>query len=88
MVVILCLKPMLSTLWLWRRTSKDLILFNGGNTNLYGYVMNDPINLIDPSGLLFEDYIGRRTTPIPGLDDLHDFCQNPPRNENMCSRGF
>lgn len=33
-----------------RWTSKDPILFNGGDTNLYGYVMNDPINLIDPDG--------------------------------------
>lgn len=34
-----------------RWTSKDPILFNGGDTNLFGYVLNDPINLIDPSGL-------------------------------------
>jgi RHS repeat-associated protein len=34
-----------------RWTSKDPILFNGGDTNLYGYVMNDPINFVDPSGL-------------------------------------
>lgn len=34
-----------------RWLSKDPILFNGGDTNLYGYVMNDPINKIDPFGL-------------------------------------
>ncbi|MGZ3771974.1 MAG: RHS repeat domain-containing protein, partial [Bdellovibrio sp.] len=34
-----------------RWTSKDPILFNGGDTNLFGYVANDPINFIDPSGL-------------------------------------
>lgn len=33
-----------------RWTSKDPILFNGGDTNLYGYVLQDPINLIDPPG--------------------------------------
>lgn len=33
-----------------RWTSKDPILFNGGDTNLYGYVLNDPINFIDPMG--------------------------------------
>lgn len=34
-----------------RWLSKDPILFGGGDTNLYGYVMNDPVNLIDPLGL-------------------------------------
>nr|BFD67005.1 hypothetical protein HAGR004_20270 [Bdellovibrio sp. HAGR004] len=34
-----------------RWTSKDPILFNGGDTNLYGYVANDPVNFIDPMGL-------------------------------------
>jgi len=35
-----------------RWTSKDPILFGGGDANLYGYVMADPINLIDPTGLV------------------------------------
>jgi RHS repeat-associated protein len=34
-----------------RWTTKDPILFDGGDTNLYGYVLNDSVNLIDPSGL-------------------------------------
>ena len=34
-----------------RFISKDPLLFAGGNVNLYGYVLNDPVNLIDPSGL-------------------------------------
>ena len=34
-----------------RWTAKDPIGFAGGDTNLYGYVLNDPVNLIDPSGL-------------------------------------
>ncbi|PIS11936.1 MAG: hypothetical protein COT73_01120, partial [Bdellovibrio sp. CG10_big_fil_rev_8_21_14_0_10_47_8] len=36
-----------------RWTTKDPILFGGGDTNLYGYTFNDPVNLIDPSGLRF-----------------------------------
>ena len=35
-----------------RWTVKDPIIFSGGDTNLFGYVLNDPINMIDPSGLL------------------------------------
>lgn len=34
-----------------RWLSKDPILFDGGDTNLFGYVNNDPVNFRDPSGL-------------------------------------
>lgn len=34
-----------------RWLSKDPIRFAAGDSNLYGYVMSDPINLVDPSGL-------------------------------------
>ncbi len=34
-----------------RWTSKDPIRFRGGDTNLYGYVLGDPVNLIDVNGL-------------------------------------
>ncbi len=33
-----------------RWTAKDPILFAGGDTDLYGYCVNDPINLVDPWG--------------------------------------
>ncbi|MFP5385358.1 MAG: RHS repeat domain-containing protein [Bacteriovoracia bacterium] len=33
-----------------RWLSKDPIRFNGGDTNLYGYVLNDPVNSLDPKG--------------------------------------
>jgi RHS repeat-associated protein len=35
-----------------RWTTKDPIRFGGG-TNFYGYVLNDPVNLVDPAGLFF-----------------------------------
>ncbi|MDG4555805.1 MAG: RHS repeat-associated core domain-containing protein [Candidatus Contendobacter sp.] len=34
-----------------RWTAKDPILFEGGDTNLYAYVQNDPVNWVDPEGL-------------------------------------
>jgi len=34
-----------------RWTAKDPIFFAGGDTDLYGYVLNEPINFIDPDGL-------------------------------------
>jgi RHS repeat-associated protein len=33
-----------------RWDAKDPLRFNGGDTNLYGYVLNDPVNLYDPQG--------------------------------------
>ena len=33
-----------------RWTAKDPIKFNGGDSNLYGYVFGDPVNWIDPEG--------------------------------------
>ena len=34
-----------------RWMGKDPILFASGNSNLYGYIVNDPVNNIDPLGL-------------------------------------
>jgi RHS repeat-associated protein len=34
-----------------RWTAKDPIFFAGGDTDLYGYVLDDPVNAIDPDGL-------------------------------------
>jgi RHS repeat-associated protein len=34
-----------------RWTSKDPIRFNGGDSNLYGYVLSNPVSFTDPSGL-------------------------------------
>ena len=35
-----------------RWTAKDPIKFKGGDSNLYGYVLDDPTNFFDPSGLI------------------------------------
>ena len=41
-------------------TAKDPIDFAGGDSNLYGYVANDPVNWVDPEGLdgIFVHYDG------------------------------
>lgn len=39
-----------------RWLTKDPIGFGGGDANLYGYVANDPVNWVDPSGLISEEY--------------------------------
>jgi RHS repeat-associated protein len=48
---------------LQRFISEDPIGFAGGDVNLYGYVLNDPVNFIDPSGLFLR--FGRGL--IPGI---------------------
>jgi len=35
-----------------RWTAKNPILFSFSDTDLKGYVLNDPVNLIDPQGLI------------------------------------
>jgi len=45
-----------------RWTSKDPISFDGGIANLYGFVVENPVNFFDPGGLRF-----RNDTPCPVL---------------------
>lgn len=46
---------------LGRWLSKDPIRFAGGDENLYGYVLNDPVNLIDYKGKNSEKMLDRAT---------------------------
>ena len=45
-------------------TAKDPIDFSGGDSNLYGYVLGDPVNFIDPEGL-YVWYLMEPTTMGP-----------------------
>lgn len=42
-------------------TAKDPIGFEGGDSNLYGYVLGDPVNFIDPNGLFYSPTLEHRT---------------------------
>jgi RHS repeat-associated protein len=55
-----------------RWTAKDPLMFGGGDTNLYAYVKGDPINWIDPSGLVIEVWGSpeQRAVIESGLGDL------------------
>ena len=48
-----------------RWTATDPISFAGGQTNLYGDVINDPVNLVDPSGLIF-GFVGDAVDDVTG----------------------
>ncbi len=54
-----------------RWTAKDPILFAGGDTDLYGYVLNDPVNAVDPLGLRYWSNVWNNfkatNTSIPGV---------------------
>jgi RHS repeat-associated protein len=57
-----------------RWISRDPIDFNGGDTNLYGYVLGDPINFIDPTGLWrvsfpFQDAVDMVGDAVGGMGD-------------------
>jgi RHS repeat-associated protein len=55
---------------------KDPILFAGGDTNLYGYVLNDPLNGIDPTGTA--KFKGVMDEPIfVHPNDVDPFPSNP-----------
>ncbi len=59
--------------YIGRWLSKDPILFDGGDSNLYGYAANDPVNFIDPMGLwrwpgaIYDDAMrDARNSGLPG----------------------
>jgi RHS repeat-associated protein len=55
-----------------RWTSKDPILFGGGDTNLFGYTWNDPINFIDSGGLAAGDiYPSQEAAGVAAVQDIN-----------------
>ena len=63
-----------------RWTAKDPIGFGGGDTDLYAYVAGDPVNYIDPSGMVIDTvldigFIGYDLYRI-GADNIIGDCDN------------
>jgi RHS repeat-associated protein len=66
---------------LGRWTAKDPILFEGGDSNLYGYVMQDPINYFDSSGLFRTGDFLACMASNPATEALLSFIK-------ICGEGF
>ncbi|PAT39091.1 RHS repeat domain-containing protein [Vandammella animalimorsus] len=60
-----------------RWTAKDPILFDGGDSNLYGYVLQDPVNFVDPEG---------KEISIDG--DLHPYVNNLLTNSRTFQENY
>ena len=74
-----------------RWTTKDPIDFGGGDTNLYAYVLDDPVNLVDPGGASFEGFVTRLAGAYDGVtfgttDRLRDFFGT--NNVDKCSPDY
>jgi RHS repeat-associated protein len=58
-----------------RWTSKDPILFDGDDGNLYGYVIMDPVNFTDSTGLVGDGKIDANPRPKSKLEeDIDKVC--------------
>jgi RHS repeat-associated protein len=72
-----------------RWTVKDPILFKGGDSNFYGYVLGDPINGIDPFGLaaygvcLAREYINKYGDPESAWWELNSDRMTDGTNEEL-----
>jgi RHS repeat-associated protein len=62
-----------------RFISKDPISFAGGDVNLYGYTLNNPINLTDPEGLFALTVPAAVCAAVVGGVIVYKACQNPPK---------
>ncbi len=64
-----------------RWLSKDPLLFGGRDSNLYGYVLQDPVNGIDPTGLSKETGVGG--CDGKGTKNPYKHCKEHPSNPNL-----
>ncbi len=74
-----------------RWMSKDPIRFSGGDTNLYGYVANDPVNWTDPTGLdrrRCSRRLNSMFTPIKAGKLRHDYVQFRDSKGNLTTKSW
>lgn len=71
-----------------RWTAKDPIDFAGGDTNLYGYVINDPVNMTDPVGLYCGSGISEYFVPDSwwGKYDFSNTCKKHDDCYDTCGK--
>jgi RHS repeat-associated protein len=68
-------------------TAKDPIGFDGGDSNLYGYVLGDPVNLSDPKGLNVSKALGVKGKISRWGKALFNFHENSERLR-ICKEGL
>jgi hypothetical protein len=59
----------------------------GGDTDLYGYCLADPINLVDPDGLKWYDFLTKIAAGI-AVDPLVRTCTNDPTGQRIMKAGI
>ncbi|QDK37926.1 RHS repeat domain-containing protein [Bdellovibrio sp. NC01] len=63
--------------------SKDPILFGGRDTNLYGYVLQDPINFTDPDGESSDAWESGELGYLIGVNLYNTYCANTKKCEQI-----
>jgi len=64
---------------------KDPIGFGGGDTNLYGYVVNDPVNWVDTSGLIVE-IAGTTPRATSDLNKAYQKVRSTKKGRELCEK--
>ena len=65
-----------------RWTAPDPILFAGGDSNLYAYVRNSPVNFVDPAGFGLT-IVDRRTAELDKIRDSIEDTINEVADEGV-----